>query len=155
VCSDDIGALRDNVASAVAKMILMQPKSLPIESVLPLFLSALPLEVDMEENNFVYSSVIKMVHTFPKSNAGLIEPHFERILHVFHSVLTDKPLKDTLKIFMAKTCAGMMAQGDAGLKLTAVVNNWPPAKKAAFMAILAAAEKAPVAADAAPAAVSK
>ncbi len=91
------GGLRDNAVSAIAKMILQHPKQLPLgmyydcslycflcfstahccllhvtEQVLPQFLAALPLEVDMEEANFVYSSLIKMTHTFPKAYPNLV-----------------------------------------------------------------------------------
>ncbi|KAL5679874.1 hypothetical protein ACJX0J_006259, partial [Zea mays] len=53
--SDD--AVRDNAAGAIARMIMVQPQSIPLNQVLPVFIKALPLKEDHEESMTVYGCV--------------------------------------------------------------------------------------------------
>jgi len=148
---EHMGGLRDNASSAVAKILLNHTKQAQVTTVLPIFLAALPLQVDMEENNFVYSSVIKILHTFPKAFPGLVETQYPQILEIFNDVLTTKPLKDTLKAFMAKTAFQLLKHGEHGRKLRKLMASWPTAKREPLERLLAAvaAAKSPAAATAA------
>lgn len=52
----------DNAAAAVARFIMAAPAALPMEQVLPVFLSALPLKADRSENEAVYTCLLGLIH---------------------------------------------------------------------------------------------
>merc|ERR1712099_61463 len=45
--------VRDNAVSALGKMLISEPTSLPTKELLPVFLNALPLTGDFSENKYV------------------------------------------------------------------------------------------------------
>lgn len=57
----DAGTI-DNVISAIARMIIGNPASLPYDSVLPFFFSHLPLKSDFEEAPTVLRALLVMVN---------------------------------------------------------------------------------------------
>mmetsp|Transcript_13102 Transcript_13102/g.31597 ORF Transcript_13102/g.31597 Transcript_13102/m.31597 type:complete len:1068 (-) Transcript_13102:113-3316(-) len=59
--SESACACVDNSAAAVARMIMASPENVPIDQVLPVFLTALPLKVDMTENQTVYQCLIGLL----------------------------------------------------------------------------------------------
>lgn len=52
----------DNAAAAVARMIMAAPATVPMEQVLPVLLSALPLKADRSENEAVYTCLLGLIH---------------------------------------------------------------------------------------------
>lgn len=56
----DLLACRDNACSAVAKMISCAGAVLPLDHVVPLFLSGLPIQYDLNEAKYVYAALIKL-----------------------------------------------------------------------------------------------
>ena len=56
------GGVVDNAAAAVARMIMAAPAAVPMDQVLPVFLSALPLKSDRSENEAVYTCLLGLVH---------------------------------------------------------------------------------------------
>ena len=63
--NDGFLACVDNSAAAVARMIMASPEHVPLEQVFPVFLRALPLNVDMTENTTVYqclTGLLQMNH---------------------------------------------------------------------------------------------
>ncbi|KAK9096070.1 hypothetical protein Sjap_021567 [Stephania japonica] len=54
-------AVRDNAAGAVARMIIVQPNSIPFNQVLPVFVKVLPLKEDLEESIAVYSCICSLI----------------------------------------------------------------------------------------------
>lgn len=56
------GSVVDNAAAAVARMIMAAPGAVPMDQVLPVFLSALPLKSDRSENEAVYTCLLGLVH---------------------------------------------------------------------------------------------
>ncbi|KAK9167552.1 hypothetical protein Scep_002743 [Stephania cephalantha] len=54
-------AVRDNAAGAVARMIIVQPNSIPLNQVLPVFVKILPLKEDLEESIAVYSCICNLI----------------------------------------------------------------------------------------------
>jgi len=133
---DDMVGMKDNAASAVAKLILMHPKSMPLGSVLPLYFSALPLEIDFDESSIVYSSLIKMINTFPKEFPGMIDSHIPRMVDIMSQAIECKKIKEALRNFMAKTCSTLMNSKDHGEKLKEMVDSWPATKKQSFLSKL-------------------
>ncbi|KAM7470358.1 hypothetical protein LguiA_008541 [Lonicera macranthoides] len=59
--SEPDDAVRDNAAGAVARMIMVNPESVPLNQVLPVFLKVLPLKEDHEESMAVYSCICHLV----------------------------------------------------------------------------------------------
>jgi hypothetical protein len=51
----------DNACGAVARMIMACPSAVPLQQVLPLFLSVLPLQSDFAENKTVYAALFGLV----------------------------------------------------------------------------------------------
>ncbi|CAM9255040.1 unnamed protein product [Laminaria digitata] len=56
------GGVVDNAAAAVARMIMAVPTAVPMEQVLPVLLSALPLKTDRSENESVYTCLLGLIH---------------------------------------------------------------------------------------------
>jgi hypothetical protein len=64
-CSNSKINITDNACGCVARMIIRAPEAVPLEQVLPLLLSNLPLKQDSEENEPVFSCIfllLKMEH---------------------------------------------------------------------------------------------
>jgi len=101
------------------------------------FFSALPLEIDFDESSFVYSSLIKMIATFPKEFPGMIESHIPRMVDIMSQAIECKKIKEPLRNFMAKTCSNLMNSKDHGEKLKEMIGTWPLAKRQPFLARLA------------------
>ncbi len=74
---------RDNGAGAVARLIVRNTGAIPLEQVLPLWLSALPLKNDFLENRPVFRCIF---HLFSTQSAALL-PYLDTLLAVFAVVL--------------------------------------------------------------------
>ncbi|KAH6584059.1 hypothetical protein BASA61_007707 [Batrachochytrium salamandrivorans] len=77
----------DNACGAVARMILRSPNAVPLEQVLPVFLGALPLKKDFEENN----SVFKCIFSLLESQTPMIISELPRLQKIFQHVLASSP----------------------------------------------------------------
>ncbi|XP_058771826.1 uncharacterized protein LOC131645180 isoform X2 [Vicia villosa] len=77
-------AVRDNAAAAVAKMIMVHPESVPLNQVLPVLLSVLPLKEDHEESMAVYSCLSALIF----SSNPLIVSLIPDIVNIFAQVVT-------------------------------------------------------------------
>lgn len=79
----DLSNVTDNACGAVARMILKHPNVVPVEQVLPVFVQALPLKVDFEENEPVYKLLFSLIHA---QNAWIFA-NLAQLLAVFADVL--------------------------------------------------------------------
>jgi hypothetical protein len=61
----------DNACGAVARIISSAPQAVPLQHVLPVLLTALPLREDHEEDATVWTCLTKIVATFPQ----FVVPH--------------------------------------------------------------------------------
>lgn len=86
--SDMGGADIDNSISAVCRMIIHVPGTVPLPQVLPVMLAALPLQADELETQMVYSCLVRLVDSMEPTILGL----FPQVLRVLGSCLTG-PLK--------------------------------------------------------------
>ena len=82
------GGVVDNAAAAVARMIMAVPAAVPMEQVLPVLLSALPLKTDRSENESVYTCLLGLIHLrHPEAMRSLDtilrEPRFVVFLFLF------------------------------------------------------------------------
>ena len=59
----DVIAGRDNAASALAKIIMVAADKVPLQQVVELMLSGLPLRNDFEEAKFVYPCITQLFRT--------------------------------------------------------------------------------------------
>ncbi|KAF9362300.1 hypothetical protein BGX34_006440 [Mortierella sp. NVP85] len=74
----------DNACGAVARMILKSPNAVPVDQVLPVFVQALPLKRDFEEN----ASVYKMLFTLIRSQNAWLFSNMPALLTIFAGVLS-------------------------------------------------------------------
>lgn len=81
---------RDNGAGAVSRMITKNAGALPLDQILPLILSVLPLQFDPLENRAVYSALFTVFRTQPQ----LLMPHIDHLLSAFAYVLLDQSHED-------------------------------------------------------------
>ncbi|KAI0507530.1 hypothetical protein KFK09_013655 [Dendrobium nobile] len=91
--SEPDDAVRDNAAGAVARMIMVQPQSIPLDQVLPVFLRALPLKEDHEESMAVYSCICKLILS---SNPQIL-PLVPEVVNVFAQVAISPFERDDVK----------------------------------------------------------
>ncbi|CAO3665897.1 unnamed protein product [Rhizopus microsporus] len=68
----------DNAAGAVARLIMSRPDALPLDQVLPVFTSVLPLKVDYAENEPVFSCIFQLF----RANNSFVSVHIY-ILQMF------------------------------------------------------------------------
>ncbi|WOL18351.1 putative importin subunit beta-4 isoform X1 [Canna indica] len=89
--SDD--AVRDNAAGAVARMIMVQPQSIPLNQVLPVLLKSLPLKEDFEESLTVYSCICSLV----LSSNPMVLPLVPDVVNIFAQVIVSPAESEQVK----------------------------------------------------------
>ncbi|KAI8097132.1 armadillo-type protein [Halteromyces radiatus] len=75
----------DNATGAVARLILAHPDAMPLDQVLPVFTSALPLKADFAENEPVFNCLFQLF----RSNNAFVFAHIPQFLQVFTVVLSN------------------------------------------------------------------
>ncbi|KAG0800838.1 hypothetical protein G6F22_001835 [Rhizopus arrhizus] len=84
----------DNAAGAVARLIIAHPEAVPLDQVLPVFINALPLKTDYEENEPVFECIFKLFG----ANNSFVFNNLAQLLHVFVKVLSDNDqLKEDIR----------------------------------------------------------
>ncbi|WWD21319.1 hypothetical protein CI109_105803 [Kwoniella shandongensis] len=76
---------RDNAAGALARMISKNPAGLPLDQVIAVLVSVLPLRFDALENKAVFAALFILFRTQPQ----LLMPHIDHLLQAFAYVLLD------------------------------------------------------------------
>ncbi|KAK6906100.1 hypothetical protein I203_100082 [Kwoniella mangroviensis CBS 8507] len=76
---------RDNAAGAVARMVTKNPNALPLDQVIQVLVSVLPLRFDPLENRAVYGALFATFRNQPQ----ILMPHIDHLLQAFHYVLLD------------------------------------------------------------------
>lgn len=76
---------RDNAAGALARLITKNAAALPIEQVVSVIVSVLPLRFDTLENRPVYQAIFALFRNQPQ----VVMPHIEALLKAFAFVLLD------------------------------------------------------------------
>ena len=74
----------DNVMAVVARMILAAPESVPLEQILPVLISNLPLKKDFQENKTLYECISKLV----QASTPAIIANLPTLLAVFATELS-------------------------------------------------------------------
>ena len=88
--------VRDNAVSALGKLLISEPASLPTKELLPIFLNSLPLTCDYTENQYVYD----IISLFIRNQTSFIQPYIEQGLGLLGLALSDDevPQETTNKI---------------------------------------------------------
>ncbi|MCL7048765.1 hypothetical protein MKW94_029874 [Papaver nudicaule] len=98
-------AVRDNAAGAIARMIMVQPDSIPLNQVLPVFLKALPLKEDQEESMAVYSCICNLVFS---SNPQIL-PLVPDLVNVFAQVVVAPTETPEVKALVGRTFSHLIS----------------------------------------------
>ncbi|KAF9580196.1 hypothetical protein BGW38_003260 [Lunasporangiospora selenospora] len=97
----------DNACGAVARMIMKHPNAVPLDQVLPVFIQALPLKRDFEENEPVY----KLLFSLIRSQNASVAPHIGHLMKVFTEVLSkEDELKPHTRAEMVEIAQALSAQ---------------------------------------------
>ncbi|OEL17886.1 Importin subunit beta-4, partial [Dichanthelium oligosanthes] len=124
--SDD--AVRDNAAGAIARMIMVQPQSIPLNQVLPVFIKALPLKEDHEESMPVYSCICSLL----LSSHPQILPLVPDVIHVFAQVVVSPHESDEVKTNIGKAVSHLISV--YGQQMQPILSALPPAHASALAA---------------------
>jgi hypothetical protein len=76
---------RDNAAGAVSRMVVKNPSALPLDQVMPVIISTLPLRFDPLENGPVFAAVFLAFRNQP----DVVMPHVDHLLAAFAYILLD------------------------------------------------------------------
>ena len=74
---------KDNAVGCVARMIVKSPSAMPLDAVLPIFFSGLPLKNDPIENKPAFRAIFYLF----EHQSQLVLPHIDHLLSVFAYVL--------------------------------------------------------------------
>eukprot|EP01114_Cavostelium_apophysatum_P006244 TRINITY_DN1748_c0_g1_i1.p1 TRINITY_DN1748_c0_g1~~TRINITY_DN1748_c0_g1_i1.p1 ORF type:complete len:1062 (-),score=285.77 TRINITY_DN1748_c0_g1_i1:27-3212(-) len=110
----------DNACGAVCRMIMTNPNAVPLNQVLPVLLSALPLKADMEENSTVYNCLF---HLFNTSNPVLAS-NLGASVSAFARALGSPKIEQDLHIKIVDTLKNL-AQSN-GAVFEQIVKSLPP-----------------------------
>jgi hypothetical protein len=81
---------RDNAAGALARIISKNASALPLDQVVPVLISVLPLKHDAQENTAVYRAIFTLFRSQPQ----LLMPHIDHLLSTFAYLLLDPTHED-------------------------------------------------------------
>lgn len=124
--SDD--AVRDNAAGAIARMIMVQPQSIPLNQVLPVFIKSLPLKEDHEESMTVYGCICGLL----LSSHPQILPLVPDVIHVFAQVVVSPDESDEVKTNIGKAVSHLISV--YGQQMQPILSALPPAHANALAA---------------------
>ncbi|XP_076649136.1 importin-4 [Halictus rubicundus] len=81
---------RDNTVGAIARLIITNYWSLPLDQVFPVFVKQLPLKEDFEENKAVFGSIL----TLYQAGHSILKPHMQTLLKLAVNVLYEESATD-------------------------------------------------------------
>ncbi|XP_020104438.1 importin-4 [Ananas comosus] len=126
--SEPDDAVKDNAAGAVARMIMVQPQSIPLNQVLPVFLKALPLKEDHEESMTVYSCISNLLLS---SNPQIL-PLVPDVVHIFAQVVVSPVECDEVKSKIGMAVSHLVSV--YGQQMQPILGALPPAHANALAA---------------------
>lgn len=122
--SDVGGADIDNALSTVCRMINTLPGVIPLNSVIPVLVAALPLRSDMVEGTNVYSTLTRLI----SENEPTVLSMLPQILTLFAEVLSDAShAEDTTKAVVKTGLKQMLTIPNQASMLASAVNQIPDA----------------------------
>ena len=115
---DSSGSARDNAAGAVSRMIVRSTNSLPLDQILPVLMSVLPLRNDYLENGPLFRAIFHLNRNQPNTLAPYLNDG--SLLRVFKFVLDGKEaegedmISDEVQLEL-KQLVTHLSQQDAGI----------------------------------------
>jgi len=85
--------VRDNAVSAFGKMMISEPKLIPLQQNIPIFVNALPLTADFSENKMVYDILMKLV----LDHSQYSNEYIKQILTLIGDILPTDKVNETTK----------------------------------------------------------
>ncbi len=98
---------RDNAAGAVGRLLGAAAEQLPLESIMPTFLGALPLKEDMEEAVPVYKALCSIVTGSAAQRVASLMP---QVVQAFGAVAVQPEVPEHVKGFVAETVRTLVQQ---------------------------------------------
>ncbi|KAF1332198.1 Importin-like protein, partial [Globisporangium splendens] len=108
--NDDV--VVDNACAAVARLILAGVAHVPLEHVLPVFLGALPLKADFDENNVVFSCLNGLV----KSQNPAVVNFIPQIIEVYAKSLASSNVDEEDQVEIKVCVRGLFGLFEAQIK---------------------------------------
>eukprot|EP00898_Chlorokybus_atmophyticus_P005187 jgi/Chlat1/566/Chrsp103S01005 len=103
---EEEAGVRDNAASAVARIIMARREALPLAQILPVLMNALPLQGDLEESTAVYGCLCSLIYAQTPEFAPLIP----QAVSVFSQVVGQDDIQDEVKKGIAETMRFLQQQ---------------------------------------------
>ncbi|KAJ4839444.1 hypothetical protein Tsubulata_025352 [Turnera subulata] len=128
--SEPDDAVRDNSAGAVARMIMTNPQSIPLNQVLPVFLKALPLKEDHEESMAVYSCISSLIFS---SNQQILA-HVPELVNLFAQVAVSPVETSEVKTEVGRAFSHLMSL--YGNQMQPLLSSLPPSHANALAAFV-------------------
>ncbi|XP_076928217.1 uncharacterized protein LOC143592100 [Bidens hawaiensis] len=128
--SEPDGAVKDNAAGAVAKMIMAHQDSVPLNQVLPMLLQVLPLKEDYEESVPVYTCICDLILS---SNSQILELVSDLVL-VFVQVAISPLETREVKVQIGSAVSHLISL--YGHQMKPILRSLPPAYARALAAIV-------------------
>ncbi|KAJ6809219.1 putative importin subunit beta-4 isoform X1 [Iris pallida] len=122
-------AVRDNAAGAVARMMMVQPQSIPLNQVLPVFLKALPLKEDYEESMAVYNCICNLILS---ANPQIL-PMVPDVVQVFAQVAVSPAESDEVKAQIGVAFSHLISH--YGQQMQVIVGSLLPQQASALAAL--------------------
>lgn len=122
--SDAGGADVDNAISAVARMIKVDTRSVPLEAVLPVMLAALPLRSDPIEGPNVYSCLTGLIVARDPVAISMLP---QMLNALGQTLLADSKMTDIVKAGVVSSLKTYATDADLGPQIVAAVSLIPDA----------------------------
>lgn len=116
--------LIDNACGAVARMILSHPEALPLDQVLPVFLRALPLRKDFEENKTVYPALFTLYQQHFQKFEAVLTASLPLLVSVFAKALGNDNVQQEYQVNMVSMLKVLLQQNASNLQQ--MVSALPP-----------------------------
>lgn len=126
-------ATRDNAAGAVGRMLSSMPLQLPLDQVLPVLLTALPLQEDFQEAGPVYGALCGLVTN--AETASKIANLVPQIVQALAEACTTEEVNDDTKRHIGQTIAHLSQQYSA--QMQPLLSALPPEQQTAIAAYAA------------------
>lgn len=126
--SEPDDAVRDNAAGAVARMIMVNPQSIPLNQVLPVLLKVLPLKEDFEESMAVYNCISTLVLSSNPQILSLVP----ELVNLFAEVVVSPEESSEVKSQVGMAFAHLISL--YGQQMQPLLSNLSPAHATALAA---------------------
>ncbi|XP_028288585.1 importin-4-like [Parambassis ranga] len=122
----------DNLCGALCRMIMGNVDAVPLEQVVPVLVTHLPLKEDMAENKTVYTCLAMLYTHSPALVVNLMKPIIAASSHIIGNKKVDKDTQETLVLLMKNLAQNHCAD------FQAAVTSLPAQQQASLSAVITA-----------------